>query len=55
MVTVTNVQICTLFEALMWSIFEAKCVKFVSFCIMQRFTSADADALIHGCEFCIQH
>ena len=35
MVTVANVQICTLLEALMWSIFEAKCVKLVSFSITQ--------------------
>ena len=45
-VTVANVQIRTILETLMWSIFEAKCVKFVSFCIVQRFTSADADALM---------
>ena len=31
MVTVANVQICTLLEALMLSIFETKCIKFVSF------------------------
>ena len=30
-VTVANVQICTLLEALMLSIFETKCIKFVSF------------------------
>ena len=35
MVNVANVQICTLLETLMWSIFEAKCVKLMSFSIMQ--------------------
>ena len=45
--TTVTMHICTVTVAnvLMWSIFEAKYVKFVSFCIMQRFTSADADAL----------
>ena len=30
----------------MWKIFGEKCVKFVAFCILQNFTSTDADALI---------
>ena len=34
-VTVTNMQICIFLKALMWSIFEAKCVKLVSFSITQ--------------------
>lgn len=29
----------------MWKIFGTKCVKFVAFCILQSFTSANADAL----------
>ena len=31
----------------MWSIFEAKCVKVVSFFIIHDFASTDVDALIH--------
>ena len=46
MTTVVNVQICTLLETLMWSIFEAKCVKVVSFSIIHYFASIDVDALI---------
>jgi len=44
-VTVANVQICTLLEALMWSIIETKCIKFVSFSIMQDVASTDVNAL----------
>ena len=44
-ITIANVQISTLLEALMWSIFEAKCVKFVSFYIIEDFASTDVDAL----------
>ena len=44
-VTVANVQICTLLEALMWSIIKTKCVKFVSFSIMQDVASTDVNAL----------
>lgn len=29
----------------MWKIFEAKCVKLVSFCILQSFTYTDVNAL----------
>ena len=45
MVTITNVQICTLLETLMLSIFEVKYVKMISFSIIHNFTSTDVDAL----------
>ena len=44
-VTIANVQICTVLECLVWKIFEAKCVKFVTFCILQSFTFTDTNAL----------
>ena len=34
----------------MWSIFEAKCVKLVSFSIMQNFASTDVD--VDALTFC---
>lgn len=41
-VTIANVQVYTLLETPMWSIFETKCLKLVSFSIIQDF---DVDAL----------
>ena len=37
MVTVARVEIYTILEALMWSIFESKCVKIAVFCILQDY------------------
>ena len=48
-VIVKNMQICIFLEVLMLSIFEAKCVKLVSFSIMQEFASANVDALSLAC------
>ena len=44
-VTITNVQIYTLLETLMLSIFEVKYVKMISFSVIHNFTSTDVDAL----------
>lgn len=44
-VTIANVQVYTLLETPMWSIFETKCLKLVSFSIMQDFASTSVDAL----------
>ena len=38
----------TFLKALMWSIFETKCVKVVSFSIIQDFAPTDVDAFSIG-------
>ena len=45
MVTVVSENIYTSLEALMWSNFEAKCGKVVSFSILHIFRSTDVNAL----------
>ena len=54
MVTVARVEIYTILEALMWSIFESKCVKIAVFCILQDYPQTDVDAL-RASKYCQAH
>ena len=44
MVTVARVEIYTILEVLMWSIFGSKCVKRAIFCILQDYPWIDVNA-----------
>ena len=43
--TINVTHVYTVLERSMWKIFWAKCVKFVTFCILRSFASTDVDAL----------
>ena len=45
-ITIVNVLIYTILKGLMWKIFGTKCVNYFTSCILQTFTSSDADTLI---------
>ena len=44
-VTVAIVHLCTILHPLMWVFFGSKCVKLLTFCILQDYATADVVAL----------